>query len=36
MKQTSWPDVPPINQKNYYTYGSSWKWWCQWGKRGAG
>lgn len=19
MKQTSWPDVPPINQKNYYT-----------------
>jgi hypothetical protein len=21
MKQTSWPDVAPINQKNYYTYG---------------
>jgi len=20
MKQTSWPDVVPINQKNYYTY----------------
>lgn len=20
MKQTSWPDVTPINQKNYYTY----------------
>lgn len=20
MKQTSWPDVAPINQKNYYTY----------------
>jgi hypothetical protein len=20
MKQTSWPDVMPINQKNYYTY----------------
>jgi actin-related protein 8 len=19
MKQTSWPDVAPINQKNYYT-----------------
>jgi hypothetical protein len=19
MKQTSWPDVTPINQKNYYT-----------------
>lgn len=20
MKQTNWPDVAPINQKNYYTY----------------
>jgi actin-related protein 8 len=20
MKQTSWPEVPMINQKNYYTY----------------
>jgi actin-related protein 8 len=20
MKQSSWPDVPMINQKNYYTY----------------
>lgn len=20
MKQSSWPDVIPINQKNYYTY----------------
>jgi len=19
MKQTTWPEVPPINQKNYYT-----------------
>ena len=19
MKQSNWPDVPPINQKNYYT-----------------
>jgi hypothetical protein len=22
MKQSSWPDVPMINQKNYYTYVS--------------
>lgn len=22
MKQTNWPDVTPINQKNYYTYAS--------------
>jgi hypothetical protein len=22
MKQTSWPDVTPINQKNYYTYAN--------------
>ena len=22
MKQTSWPDIPMINQKNYYTYVS--------------
>lgn len=22
MKQTSWPEVTPINQKNYYTYVS--------------
>lgn len=20
MKQTNWPEVAPINQKNYYTY----------------
>lgn len=20
MKLSTWPDVPPINQKNYYTY----------------
>ena len=20
MRQTNWPDVTPINQKNYYTY----------------
>lgn len=20
MKQTNWPEVTPINQKNYYTY----------------
>jgi len=22
MKQSSWPDVPMVNQKNYYTYVS--------------
>lgn len=24
MKQSSWPDVPMINQKNYYTYVTLW------------